>query len=195
MLRYIAALTSEIARSCFIGLRDLHHRAYWRTQGVHVSQNVKFALDRNAEISLGPGVSLAPGVVLAMISDGKNKSQLKIGNQTAINEYCNIRAAGGKITIGMKCQLAQFVSLIAVNHSVDGVASIYDAGWNFDKCVIEIGDDVWIGAHAVVLPGVKIGAGAVVAAGAVVTHDVPANTIVSGVPARPSRLRRVPGCS
>jgi acetyltransferase-like isoleucine patch superfamily enzyme len=49
---------------------------------------------------------------------------------------------------------------------------------------VEIGEDVWIGAHAVVLPGVRIGSGAVVGAGAVVNRDVPPNTIVGGVPAR-----------
>ena len=49
---------------------------------------------------------------------------------------------------------------------------------------IVIGDKVWIGANATVLPGVTIGKGAIVAAGAVVTRDVPPNTIVAGVPAR-----------
>jgi maltose O-acetyltransferase len=49
---------------------------------------------------------------------------------------------------------------------------------------VRIGDDVWIGGHATILPGVTIGDGAVVAAGAVVTKDVPPYTVVAGVPAR-----------
>ena len=54
-----------------------------------------------------------------------------------------------------------------------------------------IGNNVWIGSRAVVLPGVTIGDGAIVAAGAVVNRDVPANTIVGGVPARV--IKAVPG--
>jgi acetyltransferase-like isoleucine patch superfamily enzyme len=53
-----------------------------------------------------------------------------------------------------------------------------------DSRAVVIGDDAWLGAHAVVLPGVRIGEGAVVGAGAVVTRDVPAGAIVAGVPAR-----------
>ena len=49
---------------------------------------------------------------------------------------------------------------------------------------IHIGRDVWIGANAVILPGITIGDGAVIAAGAVVTKDVPENTVAGGVPAR-----------
>lgn len=49
---------------------------------------------------------------------------------------------------------------------------------------IYIGKNVWIGAHATILPGVKVGDGAIIAAGAVVTKDVTANTIVGGVPAK-----------
>ncbi len=54
---------------------------------------------------------------------------------------------------------------------------------------VAIGHDVWIGHGAIVLPGVKVGTGAVIAAGAVVTKDVPAYTIVAGVPAKPIRRR------
>ena len=52
---------------------------------------------------------------------------------------------------------------------------------------IHVGENVWIGSHATILPGVTIGENAIVAAGAVVTKDVPADTVVAGVPARPIR--------
>jgi acetyltransferase-like isoleucine patch superfamily enzyme len=54
---------------------------------------------------------------------------------------------------------------------------------------IEIGNDVWVGANAVVLDGVVVGTGAIVAAGAVVTRDVAPYTIVTGIPAQPRRMR------
>jgi galactoside O-acetyltransferase len=54
-----------------------------------------------------------------------------------------------------------------------------------ESAPVVIEDDVWLGANAVVLPGIRIGKGAIVGAGAVVTHDVEAMSIVAGVPARP----------
>ena len=61
-----------------------------------------------------------------------------------------------------------------------------------DICLppIEVGDDVWIGYRAMIMPGVKIGNGAVIAAGAVVTKDVPNYAIVGGVPAKVIRMRK-----
>jgi acetyltransferase-like isoleucine patch superfamily enzyme len=68
-----------------------------------------------------------------------------------------------------------------------GLAVIFSGRPDPQDCVIE--DDVWIGARATLLKGVHIGRGAVIAAGAVVTRDVPSYTIVGGVPARPIRQR------
>jgi acetyltransferase-like isoleucine patch superfamily enzyme len=73
--------------------------------------------------------------------------------------------------------------IIAVNHVFDDRARPFvDQGITAEGIVIE--DDVWLGSAAVVTDGVRIGRGAVVAAGAVVTRDVPAHTVVAGVPAK-----------
>ena len=59
-----------------------------------------------------------------------------------------------------------------------------------DEQPVTIGDDVWIGDRVIILPGIKVGDGSIIAAGAVVTHDVPAYAIVGGVPAKVIGMRK-----
>jgi acetyltransferase-like isoleucine patch superfamily enzyme len=119
-------------------------------------------------------------------------SALIVGCRTAINEFNNIRAAGGTIRIGDDCLISQFVSIVAVNHSIDVPGPMHEAPWDQTRHSVDIGNDVWIGSHAVILPGVRIGTGSVVAAGAVVTHDVGEYSVVAGVPAQFKRIRKKP---
>ena len=88
------------------------------------------------------------------------------------------------ITIGDMCFIAPGVILTCAGHPV--VAEQRDQGIETSK-PITIGNSVWIGAHATICGGVKIGDHAVIGAGAVVLHDVPENTIVAGVPAKEIR--------
>ncbi|WP_426190296.1 acyltransferase [Massilia sp. DWR3-1-1] len=85
--------------------------------------------------------------------------------------------------------LAQFVTLVGTNHGMDLGVPMMDQGWSFSKHGIRIGNDVWLGAHVTVLPGITIGDGAVIAAGAVVNRDVGKNEIWAGIPARKIRSR------
>ena len=103
--------------------------------------------------------------------------KIKIGNNTTINEYCYLDGRGG-LTIGDNVNIALYSMIVTGTHNHKSAKFDYYT----EPIVIE--DDVWIGANAVILPGVTIGQHAVVAAGAVVTADVPANTVVGGVPAR-----------
>lgn len=106
---------------------------------------------------------------------GKN---IKIGKGVFVNSGCCFQDQGG-VTLGDGCLVGHNVVFATLDH---------------DKCPskrgdmtavpIVVGKDVWIGAHATILKGVTIGDGAIVAAGAVVTRDVPPNTIAAGVPAR-----------
>ena len=89
----------------------------------------------------------------------------------------------GPVTIGSHVNLAQSITVTALNHNISDPTRRFDEQGVSTSPVI-IGDDVWIGANAVVLPGVTIGNHAVVAAGAVVTSDVPPFTLVAGVPAK-----------
>ena len=103
-----------------------------------------------------------------------------IGDYTRIGIHNTII---GPVTIGSHVNLAQGITVTALNHNFKNTNERIDLQGVTTKQVI-INDDVWIGANAVILPGVTIGRHAVVAAGAVVTTDVPENTVVGGVPAK-----------
>ena len=83
-----------------------------------------------------------------------------------------------EVAIGEGCVISENVIIRdSDNHKIKGNNKLETAS-------INIGNHVWIGMNAVVLKGVTIGDGAIIAAGAVVTHDVPSNTLVAGVPAK-----------
>ena len=103
-----------------------------------------------------------------------------IGDHTRIGLHNTII---GPVTIGSHVNLAQGITVTALNHNFeDSEKRIDEQGVSTSAVTIE--DDIWIGANAVVLPGVTIGHHSVVAAGAVVTKDVPPHSLVAGVPAK-----------
>ena len=103
-----------------------------------------------------------------------------IGDHTRIGLHNTII---GPVIIGSHVNLAQGITVTALNHNFeDSKKRIDEQGVSTNAVVIE--DDIWIGANAVVLPGVTIGHHSVVAAGAVVTKDVPPHSLVAGVPAK-----------
>lgn len=106
---------------------------------------------------------------------GKN---ITIGENVFINACCHFQDHGG-ITIGDGCQIGHNVVFATLNHGLapEERKSTYPAP-------IVLGRNVWVGSNATILQGVAIGDNAVIAAGAVVTKDVAANTVVGGVPAR-----------
>ncbi len=101
-----------------------------------------------------------------------------IGKGCFIQQGCTFFGRGG-ITIGNGVFIGPKVNLITINHDPDPENRSATYG-----CPIVIEDKVWIGINATILPGVKIGYGAIVGAGSIVTKDVPAMTIVAGNPAR-----------
>ena len=103
-----------------------------------------------------------------------------IGDHTRIGLHNTII---GPVEIGNNVNLAQGITVTALNHNFsDTNKRIDEQGVSTNQVTIE--DDVWIGANAVILPGVTIGEHCVVAAGAVVTKDVPPHSLVAGVPAK-----------
>lgn len=125
-----------------------------------------------------------PSVRLRMPLTIYHPEGLSLGTQVDIGEYCVIRASGD-VRIGNRVLIAAGAIITSRQHPVTSPR------WGItDDAPIVVEDDVWIGAGAIVLPGVTVGRGSVVAAGAVVTASVAPFTIVGGVPAR--EIGRVP---
>ncbi|WP_370675164.1 DapH/DapD/GlmU-related protein [Pleomorphomonas sp. PLEO] len=113
------------------------------------------------------------------------RGDIAFGDDCTINAYACI---SGKVSCGNGVRIASLVSIVGFNHGFeDPDRPIHHQG--LISTGIEIGDDVWIGANAVIVDGVSVGRGAVIAAGAVVTRDVPPFAIVAGVPAKVVRQR------
>lgn len=103
-----------------------------------------------------------------------------IGDHTRIGIHCTII---GPVCIGSHVNLAQGITVTALNHNFEDITQRIDQQGITTKPIV-IGDDVWIGANSVILPGVTLGSHVIVAAGAVVTKDIPDNCVVAGVPAK-----------
>ena len=112
--------------------------------------------------------------------------ELSIGNNSGIGIKCELY---GKITIGNDVLMGPEVIIYTQNHCTrDKNKSIISQGYD-DMKPVSIGNDVWIGRRVMIMPGCKIGNGCVIAAGAVVTKNMPDYTIVGGVPARVLKKR------
>jgi putative colanic acid biosynthesis acetyltransferase WcaF len=123
------------------------------------------------------GAKLGDHVYLFGSSEVIAPPGLEIAGNCHIGRYCQIDARGG-IRLGTNVVIASHCLLITADHDPD------DSGFSGRLGEIVIGDRVWIGSRATVLKNVTIGEGAVVAAGATVTSDIRAWSIVAGIPAR-----------
>lgn len=103
-----------------------------------------------------------------------------IGNYTRIGLHNTII---GPVTIGHHVNLAQGITVTALNHKFENPDIRIDEQGVSTKPVV-IGNDIWVGANAVILPGITIGDHSVIAAGAIVTKDVPPHSLVAGIPAK-----------
>lgn len=189
-----------------IGLRGLFYRLMLDMDGwaaIEKDVRLRFAdhirlghgsyLDENVYIhacpkgvEIGENTLIMHGAVLHVYNfRNLPRAGIRIGQDCLIGEYSLIRGQGG-VTIGDRVYTSPFTQIMAVNHVFDDPDRPFiEQGITAQGIVIE--DDVWLGASAVITDGVRIGRGSVVAAGAVVTGDVPAHTVVAGVPARPVR--------
>lgn len=130
-------------------------------------------------VDLGAHAGIHLGCYLWFYGPGQlRRGGLRIGDHTRINRDCCLDARGS-LEIGANVSISPEVVILTASHRIDGE----DFGVETRPVVIE--DHVWIGTRAMIMPGVTLGRGCVVAAGAIVTRSVPPMTVVAGVPARP----------
>jgi maltose O-acetyltransferase len=144
----------------------------------YTGARVRPAVLRAAGFAIGRGTIMMG--LPAFTGSGPISTRLRVGEAVWFNIGVLINL-GADVQIGDRAALGHEVMILTDSHAL-GPAS-RRAGELYARPV-GIGAGAWIGARAILLPGVTIGDGAVVAAGAVVTHDVPPNVLVSGVPAR-----------
>jgi acetyltransferase-like isoleucine patch superfamily enzyme len=133
---------------------------------------------RPRAIEAGSRLEVEHGVFLKVVTDA---GRVVIGDSVFLGTGSELDAALS-ITIGADTLVAPGVFI--TDHTHNHARGIRFAAQGSRSAAVVIGQDVWLGAHSVVLPGVTIGDGAIVGAGAIVTRDVPSNAIVTGVPAR-----------
>lgn len=127
----------------------------------------------------------------------KISSPVQIGDGTRINGRITIKGAG-KITLGKYCAIGADVKIISSNHNPSDVNLQYWLSKQIGiqikpvNAAVSVGHNVWIGDSVLILPGVSIGNGAILAAGSVITKDVEPYSIVAGVPAKHIRFRLEP---
>jgi len=139
-------------------------------------------------VQLGRGAGVHLGCYVWYFGPSKLRRErlLQIGERSRINRDCCLDARGG-LWIGRDVSVSPGVTILTAEHPPD------DEEFRVETGPVRIEDHVFIGTRAIILPGVTVGAGAMVAAGSVVTRDVPALSIVGGVPARPiGRRKRMP---
>jgi maltose O-acetyltransferase len=111
-------------------------------------------------------------------------SRIKIGDNVVVNSFASLDGRGATLSIGHGTDIGPFVRIWTLEHDPNSPTNATRAG------AVIIGEDVWIGSGATVLPGVAIGDGAVVGSESVVTSNVPPRTVVAGNPARPINERK-----
>jgi acetyltransferase-like isoleucine patch superfamily enzyme len=185
-----------------LGLRRFLYPALFGAVGKNPVFGHHLNLRGSHRIFLGDNVMIDDYAFLSFRGEGNQA--LRIGNEVLLGRFSQVKIRGGNMTLGDKISLGPFCylgttstlnigdhCLIGTNSFIGGIQHGYSDPTKpiaeqqlSQRGGIHIGTDVWIGAHAVVNDGVSIGDGAIVGANAVVTKDVPAFTLVAGVPAK-----------
>jgi len=162
---------------------------YWTAQGMKVGRGTalpKLTVTWPHQVSIGSRCRIEHGVYFHYDGICQPGPSIVIGHDCFIGSGCEFNIDSG-LTVGNHCLVASGTRFIDHNHSSD--IDMFIAKQKCKSAPIVVGQGVWIGANCVVLAGVDIGDGAIVAAGAVVTKSVAPNAIVGGVPAKLIKYR------
>lgn len=178
IMRYPGAIAMRlrIARLRLLGAR-IGNRCWIR----------RVSVPRNPwDLDLSDGVALDDGVILLSSGDRGSRPKIHIGPRTYVNRYTMLDASD-RIEIGKDSMIGPFCYITDHDHAA-GVEG-RRADQPLLSVPVTIGENVWIGAGAIILKGVQIGANAIIGAGAVVTHSVDESEVVAGVPAKSIQQR------
>lgn len=141
-------------------------------------------IGERGRLDLGEMNTIYPGATIRI-----DQGWMETGKEVSFGSGCHIYEPRAGLTIGDNSMIGGGVLICGVNHGYSDLG-IPMRHQPFEAAPIVIGQDVWIGMGAIILPGVTIGDGSIVGAGAVVTSDVSPGTVVSGVPARLAKHRK-----
>jgi Hexapeptide repeat of succinyl-transferase len=165
-------------------------RWYWSAQGMVIGRHTavpRMMVTWPHQVQIGSNCVLEPDIFFKFDGICKPGPNIFIGDHTFLGRGCEFNISG-QIHIGGHCLIASGVKFIDHDHglALDALMRVQPP----TQSPIALGDNVWIGANAIILQGTSIGAGAIVAAGAVVRSNVAPYDIVGGVPARVLKNRR-----
>ena len=166
LLQLALYVTNELVAN--VPSATLRHSWYRRVLGIEMAEGAKVFMHVTMSVRGRPKA---------------DRGGISIGRNSLINQHCWIDGRGG-LRIGANVNISRGVWFLGGDHNID------DPAFTTRFAPTEVGDRAFLGCRAQILAGVKIGEGAVVAAGALVTKDVPAYAVVAGVPARVVRTRR-----
>ena len=180
---YLARLSPHgyTAPSAVVPRRDLRCGA-----NVFIGEHVIiYRAHKNAgPVELGDRVHLHRDIIIEIGSGGS----FTVGPDTHIQPRCQFSAYAAAIQIGRDVEIAPYCAFYPYDHGFAPAELIRKQPLQTRGDIV-IGDDAWLGVGVIVLSGVRIGKGAVIGAGSVVTHDIPAGAIAAGVPARVVKMR------
>lgn len=154
-----------------------------RTFPVFLGRGVTLRVNQHGSVHVGKGVVIEAGAEIAVSGTTSQPARLVIGDGVRIGDHLHLNVQQ-QVEIGDRVEISWAVTIMDTDfHRITEL----DGSQRRHTTPVRIGEHALIGARSVILKGVSIGPGAIVAAGSVVTKDVPANWIVAGNPAKPIR--------